>query len=262
MPSDEARRIRQVLTQRGPDVATPVEESRLSWEAAVAETNAGLTCRVMTLDMAGIPGELVAGQVTGTTDAPAVLLLHGGGFTTGSPRTHRELAHRISVECGGSVFLPEYRLAPEHPCPAAVGDAVTSYRWLLEQGYPSEQIVVAGDSAGGALVVALLVAIRDLDLPRPAGSVLISPWVDLTMSGLSYGTHVFVRSIHYPGRTRRRRWFLSRLPRPARSRRLTALCRPIRPTADIDSTRVVLKSFRATPFDWRRRRLAQASMCG
>ncbi len=189
MPSVEARRLRDALTLRRPEDTASVEESRLGWDAAVVETNARLSCTVTTLDISGVPGELVEEPVAGNTDRPVVLFLHGGGFNSGSPRTHRELAHRLGIVCGGSIFLPEYRLAPEYPCPAAVDDSVTAYRWLLEQGYRADQIAVTGDSAGGALVVALLVTIRDLDLPLPAGGALLSPWVDLTMSGPSYDSH-------------------------------------------------------------------------
>src|SRR5215204_2526490 len=120
MPSVEAMRLREALTRRPQEEATSVEESRLGWEAAVVEANAGLSCTVTTLDMSGVPGELVEEPVAGVTDRPVVLFLHGGGFNSGSPRTHRDLAHRLGIACGGSVFLPEYRLAPDHPCPAAI----------------------------------------------------------------------------------------------------------------------------------------------
>ena len=189
MPSVEARRLRDALTRRPPEEAGSVEESRLGWEAAVVETNAGLSCTVTTLDMSGVPGELVEEPVAGNTDRPVVLFLHGGGFNSGSPRTHRELAHRLGIACGGSIFCPSIDWPLSTRVPPRSTDSVTAYRWLLEQGYQADQIAVAGDSAGGALVVALLVAVRDLDLPLPAASVLLSPWVDLTMSGPSYDSH-------------------------------------------------------------------------
>jgi phosphinothricin tripeptide acetyl hydrolase len=83
-------------------------------------------------------------------------------------------------------LLPDYRLAPEHPFPAAVDDAVAAYRWLLDRGQTPERMVLAGDSAGGGLTVATLLALRDRGLPLPAAGVCISPWVDLTLSGASY----------------------------------------------------------------------------
>jgi monoterpene epsilon-lactone hydrolase len=117
-----------------------------------------------------------------------VLYLHGGGYVIGSPRSHRHLAAAIARASGVRALLLDYRLAPEHPFPAALEDAVAAYRWLLGQGLAPERVVLAGDSAGGGLTVATLVALRDRGLPRPAGGVCISPWVDLTCSGTSYAT--------------------------------------------------------------------------
>ena len=115
-----------------------------------------------------------------------VLYLHGGGYVIGSPRSHRHLAAAIAGAAGTNALLLDYRLAPEHRFPAALDDAVAAYRWLLDQGIAAEHIAVAGDSAGGGLTVATLLALRDAHLPRPAAGVCISPWVDLTCSGGSY----------------------------------------------------------------------------
>jgi phosphinothricin tripeptide acetyl hydrolase len=117
-----------------------------------------------------------------------VLYLHGGGYVIGSPRSHRHLAAAIAGAAGASALLLDYRLAPEHPFPAAVEDATAAYRWLLDQAIAPERIVIAGDSAGGGLTVATLLALREARVPLPAGGVCISPWVDLTCSGASYGT--------------------------------------------------------------------------
>jgi phosphinothricin tripeptide acetyl hydrolase len=126
------------------------------------------------------PPGAVAGRV--------VLYLHGGGYVIGSPRSHRHLAAAIARAAGTPALLPDYRLAPEHPFPAALEDAVAAYEWLLARGIAPERIVVAGDSAGGGLTVATLLALRDRGLPTPGGGVCISPWVDLTCSGGSYAT--------------------------------------------------------------------------
>ena len=115
-----------------------------------------------------------------------VLYLHGGGYVIGSPRSHRHLAAAIASAAAASALLLDYRLAPEHPFPAALDDAVAAYRWLLDHGVAPGGIVIAGDSAGGGLTVATLVALRDAGLPRPAAGVCISPWVDLTCSAPSY----------------------------------------------------------------------------
>ena len=117
-----------------------------------------------------------------------VLYLHGGGYVIGSSRSHRHLAAAIAGAAGASALLLDYRLAPEHPFPAAVEDATSAYRWLLDQAIAPERIVIAGDSAGGGLTVATLLALREARVPLPAGAVCISPWVDLTCSGASYRT--------------------------------------------------------------------------
>src|SRR5918999_977296 len=121
------------------------------------------------------------------TDA-VVLYLHGGGYVIGSPRSHRHLAAAIARAAGASALLLDYRRAPEHPFPAAVEDAVAAYRWLLDRGIAPGRIVVAGDSAGGGLTVAMLLALRDAGAPLPAAGVGISPWVDLTCRHPSYAS--------------------------------------------------------------------------
>src|SRR5262249_38761523 len=118
----------------------------------------------------------------------SVLYLHGGGYVIGSPRSHRHLAAAIATAAGASALLLEYRCAPEAPFPAAVGDAVPAYRRLLHHGTSARRPGIAGHLAGGGLRVATLVALRDADVPLPAASVCISPWVDLTCSGASYVT--------------------------------------------------------------------------
>lgn len=133
----------------------------------------------------GVPGEWVAR----TGDAKTVLLyLHGGGYFGCSPQTHRPITVSYARE-GFLVFAPDYRLAPEHPFPAAVDDAVAAYRGLLSDGYSPASIVVSGDSAGGGLAVALLLALRDGGVPLPAGAAIFSPWTDLAATGDSIRTN-------------------------------------------------------------------------
>jgi epsilon-lactone hydrolase len=114
-----------------------------------------------------------------------VLYLHGGGYVIGSVNTHRDLMARISRASGFRVLGLDYRLAPEHPFPAAVDDAVAGYRWLLAQGVSASKIAIAGDSAGGGLTAATLVAIRDAKLALPGAGVLLSPWADMEGIGES-----------------------------------------------------------------------------
>ena len=134
----------------------------------------------------GLPAEWLR-AAGGRADA-TVLYLHGGGYAIGSAKSHRHLAAAIAKAAGARALLVEYRRAPEQPFPAAVEDAVASYRWLLASGQAARRIVVAGDSAGGGLAVATLLALRDAGAALPAAAVCISPWVDLTCSGASYQT--------------------------------------------------------------------------
>ncbi|HWI43343.1 MAG TPA: alpha/beta hydrolase [Nocardioides sp.] len=114
----------------------------------------------------------------------ALLFLHGGAYTSGSPISHRALAAHLGDQARAVGHLLDYRLAPEHPYPAAVDDALAAYRDLLASGIPAERIAVAGDSAGGGLTLALVVRIKAEGLPLPCGLALVSPWVDLALTGL------------------------------------------------------------------------------
>ncbi len=115
-----------------------------------------------------------------------ILYLHGGGYVTGNSRAHLALCVPMARTLGMDMLLPDYRLAPEHPFPAALEDAQSAYRWLLAQGYAPHHIMLAGDSAGGGLSVATALALRAAGLPLPGGIVCLSPWADLTLSGQSY----------------------------------------------------------------------------
>ncbi|HEY0735455.1 MAG TPA: alpha/beta hydrolase [Herpetosiphonaceae bacterium] len=116
----------------------------------------------------------------------AMLYFHGGGYVMGSARSHRGIIAKFVEGSNIDTLLFDYRLAPEHPFPAALDDSLTAYRWLLEQGFLPERIVFAGDSAGGGLCLATLLAIRDNHLPLPAAAAVLSPWTDLKCSGDSY----------------------------------------------------------------------------
>ena len=122
------------------------------------------------------------------SDSPWVILhFHGGGYVGAMRRHYKRMAGLYSeVGHGATVLTVDYRVAPEHPFPAALDDAVTSYNWLLEQGYAEKQIVVAGDSAGGGLAMALCHTLKSESKKMPAGIVAMSPWADLTASGSSY----------------------------------------------------------------------------
>jgi acetyl esterase/lipase len=112
-------------------------------------------------------------------DRPAhVLYLHGGGYVAGSAYGYRPLGGAVAAAAGVTVLVPEYRLAPEHPFPAAVDDAARAYRWLLEQGVPPGRVTVAGDSTGAGLALSLLLTLGEQGDPRPGGAVLLCPFVD------------------------------------------------------------------------------------
>ncbi len=119
-----------------------------------------------------------------------LLYIHGGGFVMCSPGTHGPLAAAIAQKAGARALLPDYRLAPEHPFPAALDDCLAVYRWLLAQGVKPEEVVVGGDSAGGNLTLATLLSLRDAGVPMPAGAFCLSPATDLTASGESFRTRV------------------------------------------------------------------------
>jgi len=124
----------------------------------------------------GVPAELI--EVKNSGDA-IILYLHGGAYAVGSPHVHREFLSRLARACLVKVLAIDYRLAPEHPFPAALEDAIIAYRWLVSGGYDPSSIVIAGDSAGGGLAIATLVSLRDSGTPLPACAVCLSPWVDL-----------------------------------------------------------------------------------
>jgi monoterpene epsilon-lactone hydrolase len=132
-------------------------------------------------EISGIPAEWIIPE---DADNDHVLFhIHGGGYVIGSIRSHRKMVARFARAARCRALLFDYRLAPEHPFPAALEDALTSYRWLLAQGYEPGKIAIAGDSAGGGLAIATLIALRDAGEPLPAAGMLLSPWTDLTGTG-------------------------------------------------------------------------------
>jgi len=163
-----------------------IEQQRAGFEqmASMLPVEADIKCQPVTAN--GVKSEWVSAP---DADAGrAILYLHGGGYVIGSINTHRSLAGRLSRAAKAHVLVIDYRLAPEHPYPAAVDDSVAAYRWMLAQGLKPSRIAVAGDSAGGGLTAATLVAIRDAKLPVPAAGALLSPWVDMEGIGESMTT--------------------------------------------------------------------------
>ena len=160
-----------------------IEQDRQRLEELTALTPPDPEVRRERVTAGGVPAEWFRAPNAG--DDSVVLYLHGGGYVVGSIETHRDLVSRLSRVTRGPLLSLGYRLAPEHPYPAAVEDAVSAYRWLLSSVVSPEKLVVAGDSAGGGLTLATLIAARDRGLPMPAAAVCISPWVDLEVRGAS-----------------------------------------------------------------------------
>lgn len=163
-----------------------VQAMRRIWHASA---NVLWTARKVKIERAKVGG-LTAEWLTPrhSPDGKLLLYLHGGAYIMGNCATHRQLVSYLARYSGIKALLPEYRLAPEHPFPAAIDDAVGLYRSLLANGYDAENIVIAGDSAGGGLTMATLLSLRDAGNPLPAAACLLSPWLDLASTGESMTT--------------------------------------------------------------------------
>jgi len=187
MASRELERVLEVLRSRprGADLSVPELRAGLEDFAAMIPPPDGTRC--VPVVAGGVPAEWVTGP--GRTDGGTLLYLHGGSYVLGSVVTHRALVARLAAACEATGLLVDYRLAPEHQFPAAVDDACEAYRWLLARGIDAGRIVIAGDSAGGGLAAATLVALRDAGARLPAAAVLLSPWVDLEGTGESLATN-------------------------------------------------------------------------
>jgi acetyl esterase/lipase len=157
----------------------PTPRQRAIREARTLPDPMGPRLHVEGIEVAGMAAR--DARPRGGPTPRTVLFFHGGGYCWGSTRTHAEMISRIALASGARVVAVNYRLAPEHPYPAAHDDAFAAWRWLLGQGTDPGSVVLAGDSAGGGLALALLLRIRDAGAAMPAGAVAICPWVDLTM---------------------------------------------------------------------------------
>lgn len=181
--------VRALLAARqlGPGAPPPTVAERRAAMDAVGEMG-GLPngCFHEPATLGGVRCERVVPKAAAT--GRAMLYLHGGAYTAGSPRSHRPLVARLAEAARTVAIAPDYRLGPEHRFPAAVEDATAVYKALLAGGTEPGRLVVAGDSAGGGLALALALALKAEDLPQPAGFFVISPWADLTQSGASYRT--------------------------------------------------------------------------
>jgi acetyl esterase/lipase len=183
MASQALHAIIQMLTSRPIPENPTVDEMRTGFNMLAAKFPLAADVTCTRTAAAGIPAAWIVAP--GADPGRVILYLHGGGYVIGSIDTHRELAGRLSRAAAARVFIIDYRLAPEHPFPAAVEDATAAYRWLLQNGTTPSRTVIAGDSAGGGLTIATLVALRDAGMPLPAAGVCLSPWTDMEGIGES-----------------------------------------------------------------------------
>ena len=181
MASAQLAKVLEMIRAVPRDPTAEVGRMRAAMEKVSERVAADVKCE--TVSAGGVPAEWIVPP----NAAPdrVVLYLHGGGYVMGSINTHRAMIARIARAAQAKALALDYRLAPEHPFPAAVDDATAAYRWLLAQGYKPGRIVIAGDSAGGGLTLAALIALRDAGAAMPAAAVPISAWADLEGTGAS-----------------------------------------------------------------------------
>ncbi|MBI4518222.1 MAG: alpha/beta hydrolase [Deltaproteobacteria bacterium] len=190
MASQELAMILDMLKARPLEAGPSVSEMRAAIDSMASIAVLPDDVTLDPVDAGGVPAVWVT--TPGARRDAVILYLHGGGYVVGSITSHRDLAARLSRAAAARVLLLDYRLAPEHPHPAAVEDATAAYRWLLSTAVAPARIVIGGDSAGGGLTVAALVALRDAGQPLPAAAVCLSPWVDLEGLGDSMTTKAAV----------------------------------------------------------------------
>lgn len=166
---------------------TPVKLQRFCSDAASAIVLGPRGYQTKKQNIAQVPTVHI--QPKTTKSGLGILYLHGGGYVVGSSKSHMKLAAQIGQAAQAQVWLAEYRLDPEHPSPAAIEDSIAVYKALLAQGQDPKKLVIAGDSAGGGLSLSTVIALRNAGLPLPAALVLLSPWVDLSLSGNTIKTH-------------------------------------------------------------------------
>ena len=181
-----ARFWRVILRKVFKEKQLTIEENRVRSASTAKMTRIPKDVTVVDVDADDIRAKWIS--PTNENPGKVILHLHGGGYVTGSMDSHLMMCIPMAQTLKTKILLPEYRLAPEHPFPAAVVDAVKVYRWALAQGYQPQDIIISGDSAGGGLALATVLSLRDAGDPLPAAIVSMSPWTDLTFTGQSHLT--------------------------------------------------------------------------
>lgn len=182
LPSEALAQIIDMMRQGGPDLSAPPEQARAAFDAMVGGMPAPPDAAFAHDNLGGVPA-LRYGPAD--LSAPTLLYLHGGGYVVGNAWGYRGLVAALADAAGVTAYVIDYRLAPEHPFPAAIDDSATAYRALLDRGHDAGRLALAGDSAGGGLTVATLLRLRDTGAPMPGAGFLISPWADLACAGAS-----------------------------------------------------------------------------
>jgi acetyl esterase/lipase len=183
--SEEFETIATVLWATS-DASTllPLSVQRYAVDGPRPDTDVVRETTVTSVSANGVPGHWFSRP--DSRHERVVVYLHGGGYSVGSVRSHRDLIARLCKASGARVLAIDYRLAPEHPFPAQLDDSLSAYSWLLEQGILPENTAIAGESAGGGLTLSTMLALRDQGRAMPAAAALVSPWVDLEGRSESY----------------------------------------------------------------------------
>jgi acetyl esterase/lipase len=187
--AQELAQLKGMLASGGPDFTQPAAEVRSVFDGMLATFPVDDALAFESRNVGGVPGLWMSGPADSTE---VLLYVHGGGLLAGESHGYRGLSSALALAGGTAMFSVDYRLAPEHPFPAALDDVVAAFRGLVAAGHPPQRIIVAGDSAGGGLVLSLLLALRAAGETQPAAAVALSPWADLTQSGDSMASKAAV----------------------------------------------------------------------
>jgi epsilon-lactone hydrolase len=184
MSMQQLKRILEISAENPPPENATPDMLRAWLEDATSQLPVAENVKIKRVKCGPCEGDLILAE--GGDDSRLIIHYHGGGFVIGSSRTHRVIASNLARAAGSAVLVPDYRLAPENPAPAAHDDAFAVYQWALSQGYTPERVALSGDSVGGNLALATVVRAKEAGLALPSSLTLASPWLDLAREGASY----------------------------------------------------------------------------
>jgi len=186
-PSEELNTVLEMIRVRSAETRNTIDDERLSYERIMSTLPIDDDIETERVGVNGVAAEWI--WAPESDKRRVILYLHGGGYVIGSVRTHKVLLAHLARAAKARVLALDYRLAPETPFPGPIDDTVNAYQWLLSDGIEPANMAIAGDSAGGGLVVAALVALKSVGEPLPAAGVCISPWSDMESTGGSMMTN-------------------------------------------------------------------------